>query len=95
MITKHVALLKTTINAHSQAKQQKPHINISLPIIYICLLFSALRKKHIIVVKIYFIFFNMLINVFQYSWFALFYVYYFMHLKTLFLEVRSIASLDY
>lgn len=37
----------------------------------------------------------MLINVFQYNWFVLFHVYYFMHFKTLFLEVRSIASVDY
>lgn len=58
------------------------------------MLFSALRKDHIIV-QIYFLFFNMLINVFEYNWFTLFYVYYFVHLKTLFLEMRSIASLDY
>lgn len=37
----------------------------------------------------------MLINIFQHNWFTLFYVFNFMYLKTLFLEVRAITSLDY
>lgn len=37
----------------------------------------------------------MLRTLFQYDWLTLFYVFSFMPLKALFLEVKSVASLDY